>query len=164
MSQHSLTTVANRFTRVEESEGTFDTNILLWLAVVSHPTNADAALAVYKIRQRGDQPVIVPQVLYEYWVVATRPAVKNGLGLKPADARLAIDEFLKSIVLLRDERGIFANWLADVTDLAISGKRAHDARLVAAMQRHGLQQIVTFNKSDFNDFPNISVFLPHEVA
>jgi predicted nucleic acid-binding protein len=141
-----------------------DTNILLRLAIVSHPTHADAVSAVHKIRQRGDQPAIVPQVLYEYWVVATRPTLQNGLGLTPANARLAIDEFLRSIVLLRDERGIFANWLADVTDLVISGKRAHDARLVAAMQRHGLQQIVTFNKSDFNGFPNVSVFLPQEVV
>jgi predicted nucleic acid-binding protein len=141
-----------------------DTNILLRLAVVSHPTHTDAVAAVHKIRQRGDQPAIVPQVLYEYWVVATRPIAQNGLGLTPSEARLAIDEFLKSIVLLRDERGIFANWLADVTDLAISGKRAHDARLVAAMQRHGLQQIVTFNKSDFSGFPNIAVFAPHEVV
>lgn len=68
------------------------------------------------------------------------------------------------MALLRDERGIFANWLADVTGLGISGKRAHDARLVAAMQRHGIQQIVTFNKSDFAGFPNVSVFLPHEVT
>ncbi len=141
-----------------------DTNILLRLAVASHPTHTDAIAAVHKIRLRGDQPAIVPQVLYEYWVVATRPTAQNGLGLTPADARLAIDEFLKSIVLLRDERGIFANWLADVTDLAISGKRAHDARLVAAMQRHGLQQIVTFNKSDFTGFPNIAVLAPHEVV
>jgi len=78
-----------------------DTNILLRLAVVSHPTHADAVSAVHKIRQRGDQPAIVPQVLYEYWVVATRPTLQNGLGLAPADARLAIDEFLKSIALER---------------------------------------------------------------
>lgn len=141
-----------------------DTNVLLRLAVVSHPTHADAVSAVHKIRQRGDQPAIVPQVLYEFWVVATRPPSQNGLGLTPADAPLAINEFLKSISLLRDERGIFANWLTDVTDLAVSGRRAHDARLVAAMQRHGLRQIVTFNKSDFNGFPNVSVFLPNEVA
>lgn len=77
---------------------------------------------------------------------------------------MAIDEFLESIDLLRDERGIFTNWLTDVTNLAISGKRAHDARLVAAMQRHGLQQIITFNKSDFAGFQGILVFLPNEVA
>jgi predicted nucleic acid-binding protein len=47
-----------------------DTNILLRLAVVSHPTHSDAVSAVHKIRHRGDDPVIVPQVLYEYWVVA----------------------------------------------------------------------------------------------
>jgi len=141
-----------------------DTNILLRLAVVAHPTHADAVSAVRRIRQRGDQPAIVPQVLYEYWVVATRPAFQNGLGLTPIEARMAIDEFLKSIVLLRDERGIFANWLTDVTDLSISGKRAHDARLVAAMKRHELQQVETFNKTDFAGFKGIAVFLPHEVA
>lgn len=110
-----------------------DTNVLLRMAVVSHPTHAEAVAAVYRIRQRGDQPAIVPQVLYEYWVVATRPTSQNGLGLSTSEARLAIDEFLKSIDLLRDERGIFTNWLTDVTNLAISGKRAHDARLVATM-------------------------------
>ncbi len=103
-----------------------DTNVLLRLAVVSHPTHADAVSAVQKIRQRGDQPAIVPQVLYEYWVVATRPTAQNGLGLSPLDARLAVDEFLRSLVLLRDERGIFANWLEDATNFAISGKLAHD--------------------------------------
>jgi predicted nucleic acid-binding protein len=77
-----------------------DTNILLRLAAASHPTHADAVAAVHRIRQRGDQAVIVPQVLYEYWVVATRPTTQNGFGLTPSDARLAIDEFLKSIVLL----------------------------------------------------------------
>lgn len=50
-----------------------DTNVLLRMAVVSHPTHAEAVAAVYRIRQRGDQPAIVPQVLYEYWVVATPP-------------------------------------------------------------------------------------------
>ncbi len=103
-----------------------DTNVLLRYTVVSHPTHADAVFAVQKIRQRGDQPAIVPQVLYEYWVVATRPTAQNGLGLSPSYARLAIDEFLKSIALLRDERGIFANWLEDVTNCAIVGKVAHD--------------------------------------
>ncbi len=86
-----------------------DTNILLRLAVASHPTHIDAVSAVHKIRDRGDQPAIVPQVLYEYWVVATRPTAQNGLGLTPTSARQAIDEFLKSIVLLGDEQGIFAN-------------------------------------------------------
>jgi predicted nucleic acid-binding protein len=129
-----------------------DTNILLRLAVASHPTHADAIAAVHKLRLRGDEPAIVPQVLYEYWVVATRPTAQNGLGLTPADARLAIDEFLKSIVLLRDERGIFANWLANVTDLEISGKRAHDARLVAAMQRHRLSPSISRTSAAFRTF------------
>lgn len=37
-----------------------DTNVLLRMAVVSHPTHAEAFAAVYRIRQRGDQPAIAP--------------------------------------------------------------------------------------------------------
>ena len=65
-----------------------DTNVLLRLAVVSHPTHTDAVSAVHKIRHRGDDPVIVPQVLYEYWVVATKPTAQNGLGLGPVTMQL----------------------------------------------------------------------------
>lgn len=67
-----------------------DTNVLLRLAVVSHPTHAEAVAAVYRIRQRGDQPAIVPQVLYEYWVVATRPTSQNGLGLSTVDRKSVV--------------------------------------------------------------------------
>ena len=122
-----------------------DTNILLRLALEAHPTHSEAVSAVKRIRQRGDEPAIVPQVLYEYWVVATRPADKNGLGLSPVQARQAIDEFTRSMIILRDERGIFMNWLTLVTDHAVSGKRSHDTRLVAAMLRHDLTELITFN-------------------
>jgi predicted nucleic acid-binding protein len=45
----------------------------------------------------------------------------------------------------------------------VKGKNAHDARLVAAMQRHGLTRLLTFNKPDFMRFPGINVYSPAEV-
>lgn len=45
----------------------------------------------------------------------------------------------------------------------VRGKTAHDARLVAAMKRHGLIHRVSFNKSDFTRFAGINVFTPAEV-
>ena len=87
----------------------------------------------------------------------------NGLGLTPAQARLAVDEFTANLTLLLDERGIFANWIAVVTDNSVAGKLAHDARLVAAMARHGITTIVTFNSGDFARFSGISVQEPKQV-
>jgi len=42
----------------------------------------------------------------------------------------------------------------------VLGKKAHDTRLVATMQRHGLTHLLTFNSSDFQRFTNIVVLNP----
>lgn len=102
-------------------------------------------------------------MLYEYWVVATRPVELNGLGLTTDQARLAVDEFATNLTLLLDERGIFVNWLSLVTDHSVNGKLAHDVRLVAAMVRHGITNFVTFNKQDFMRFQGLVVQTPAEV-
>ena len=38
------------------------------------------------LRNRGDTLWVVPQALYEFWVVATRPTTVNGLGFTVARA------------------------------------------------------------------------------
>jgi hypothetical protein len=75
----------------------------------------------------------------------------------------AIDEISKSFGIMRDERGIYAYWLSLVYYNAVVGKRAHDMRLVAAMIRHGITQLVTFNKADFVGIAGISVLAPTDV-
>ena len=123
----------------------------------------EAATALQRLRAIGDLPVIVPQVIYEYWVVATRPANQNGLGQDPMSTRQAVNEFIFIFLLLRDERGIFARWLDIVSTNLVTGKSAHDARLVAAMKRHGLTHIVTFNTQDFARYNGITVLAPSSV-
>jgi len=39
---------------------------------------------------------------------------------------------------------------------------AHDARLVAAMQRHDIPRVLTFNPRDFSRFAAIAVVSPEE--
>jgi hypothetical protein len=42
-------------------------------------------------------------------------------------------------------------WRDLVQALTIRGFRAHDARLVAAMQCYGMSHLLTFNSQDFKD-------------
>ena len=63
-----------------------DTNVLLRLDHVGHPHRQIAREAVERLLDEQHQPRILPQVLYEYWVVATRPAETNGLGFSIEDA------------------------------------------------------------------------------
>jgi len=47
-----------------------------------------------------------------------------------------------------------------LVDHAISGVQVHDARLVAAMQVHGVFRILTFNTKDFKRFSGIQAIHP----
>lgn len=141
-----------------------DTNVLCRLAQKGHPLRSAAEDAILKVREDGHEPCLVPQVLYEYWVVATRPAAENGLEMAPADVDEAIDLWLELFALLRDERGIFSQWRELVRQCDVKGKSAHDARLVAAMKRHGLQHLLTFNVADFQRYKGIELINARTVA
>lgn len=54
-------------------------------------------------------------------------------------------------MLLHDREELSVLWQAVVEAHGISGFRAHDARLVAAMQSYGISQILTFNAGHFRD-------------
>jgi predicted nucleic acid-binding protein len=59
--------------------------------------------------------------------------------------------------------GIFHEWERLVTTYRVSGKNVHDARIVAAMNLHGLKRILTFNVADFARYPNTDVVHPQSV-
>jgi len=72
---------------------------------------------------------------------------------------------LKSMFLLLPETpAIYPIWEALVTQYQVSGKPAHDARLIAAMQVHRLTAILTFDKTGFSRYSGIEVVHPAEVT
>jgi predicted nucleic acid-binding protein len=141
-----------------------DTNVLLRAAQPAHVHYAAAKAAVKTSRRRGYIPCIVPQVLYEYWVVATRPIAENGLGLTPAETEHDLGQIVDQFHLFRDERAILDRWLRLVVVHSVQGKSAHDARLVAAMIRHGITHLVTFNDQHFRRFTAITAIHPDNVT
>jgi predicted nucleic acid-binding protein len=142
-----------------------DTNVLLR---VSKPDDVDhdtAMLALDWLRTQGNEIAIVPQCGYEYYVVATRPIDRNGLGLEPGDAIRDLDRFIGVFRLMRDERRVFETWKSVIAEFQVRGKTAHDARLVAAMRRHGVTHLLSFNIQDFKRYePEITLLDPHQVV
>jgi len=97
-------------------------------------------------------------------VVATRSVAQNGLGLSITEAASELMRLKSMFVLLPDTPAIYPIWERLVIQYQVSGKPAHDARLVAAMQVHGLTAILTFDKSGFSRFAGIEVVHPVDVA
>ncbi len=131
-----------------------DTNLLIRTLQPHHPLFAIADAAIQRLPRQGADLMIVPQNLMELWVVATRPAENNGLGLS-----------LKAMFsLLPETPAVYQVWESLVIRHHVSGKPAHDARLVAAMQVHGIRAILTFDRSGFSRYPGIDVVHPADVV
>src|SRR5262249_5990977 len=98
------------------------------------------------------------------WVVATRPVSVNGLGKTAAEAAADLASLKTLFTLLDDTPAVFPTWELLVTGLPVIGKDAHDARLVAAMQVQGIDQILTFNDRDFHRFSGITAVNPSSLV
>jgi predicted nucleic acid-binding protein len=141
-----------------------DTNLIARLAQPAHHDHQAALKAVETVLARNDDPCIVPQIIYEFWVVATRPVSENdGLGWSGTQAQHEIDNVGKIFTFLRGERGIFNEWYRLVIEYDVQGKPAHDARLVAAMRRRGITHILTFNARHFHRYSEITAISPDEI-
>jgi predicted nucleic acid-binding protein len=133
-----------------------DTNILLRLAQHHHPSSSVALRALRGLRIKNESPHITQQNIVEFWAVATRPIVANGLGISTEQAAAEIDA-LKRLFILLPELPLQDAWERLVVDHAVSGKNVHDARMVAAMVVHGVESILTFNTQDFLRYGEIRV-------
>ncbi len=135
-----------------------DTNLLTRMTRSNDVQCIVARDAIRKLMARGETLIVVPQNLYEFWAVATRlpgppPSGQNGLGMTPVQAGQWIRFFCRRFTLLPDRDDLSTRWLALVEGHGVMGFRAHDVRLVAAMQVYGVVHILTFNGGHFRGLP-----------
>lgn len=140
-----------------------DTSVLIRALQPHHPLYIPADRAVRLLSEQGRELHIVAQNLIELWTVATRPVGENGLGMTSAAAANELNRIKSMFFLLPETPAIYPAWEALVIEHQVVGKPAHDARLVAAMQVHGLTAILTFDKTGFSRYPGIAVVRPEEV-
>jgi len=141
-----------------------DTSALARSLDARHPDREIATAAVERLVNRGDQLEVSPQVLYEWWAVATRPREFNGLGMTVQAASSVLATLANEFTIRFDRKSLFLAWRKLVVQYGVTGKKAHDARLVAAMESYSLTHLLTFNVQDFTRFPFIVVVSPHDVV
>jgi hypothetical protein len=74
-----------------------DANVLLRLTDPASATHAIAAAAVSTLRAHGDMLHMIPQCVYEFWAVATRPIANHGLGLSSAECLREVANLIPSL-------------------------------------------------------------------
>ena len=99
-----------------------DTNVLARSAQPGHSQYESAISAVDTLRLHNETLCLVPQVLYEYWAVATRPVEQNGLGMTAIEAAADLVAVVQRFHLHRDERAIFDGWQKLVLQYQVLGR------------------------------------------
>lgn len=105
-----------------------DTNILTRSSEPRHAMHALATAAPGALLQARYQLFLVPQVLYEFWVVSTRPISQNGLWRKAAEADADVNQLLYQFPMLDEVPAVLSTWQQPVGAHAVIGKSAHDVQ------------------------------------
>lgn len=124
----------------------------------------EAKSAIDHLQSRGWETAIVPQVLYKFWSVATRPVQANGLGFDQKQAWTDLQWIRSHHMFYAETSALFPRWETLIHSVPVSGKNAHDARLVAAMQLHHIEHLLTFNVQDFRRYSSIVVMDPSHIT
>src|SRR5688572_30691684 len=134
-----------------------DTNIPLRLLDKSDPFYAAVRQAVRTIRARRDKIYTASQNIAEFWNVCTRPATaRDGYGLDIAETTRRVKVIERLMTVLDDSPKVHQEWKRLVIAYSVMGVQVYDARLVATMNVHKLQNIITLNLSDFARYSGIN--------
>jgi len=126
-----------------------DTNVLLRRTQRLHETHAVAIRSIARLLAQGEPVYFSLQNIAEFWNVATRQVAHNGLGLTAAEVRAEVEKIEESLIFLPDVPALYEEWKRLVIQHGVMGAKVHDARLVAAMNVHGIRRLLTFDAGDF---------------
>lgn len=140
-----------------------DTNILVRLVEPSHPQHDKVGAAMRTLRMRENAFYVFMQNISEFWNVCTRPTESNGIGLPISETNLHLARFEQLFSVLPDTSEVYQNWRELVVAHSVSGVKVHDAKIVAGMMAHRIDQLLTLNIADFKRYGEISAISPEDI-
>lgn len=141
-----------------------DSSVLLRLTDSSDPKHSLSADAIAELAASGHELRLLPQVIYEFWVVATRTKAANGLEIAADEASRLIDGFTARMLVHHDNEQVYESWRRLTGKYQVKGVPNHDLRIVAAMVAHSVPALLTLNSAHFRRWAEITVIEPNEVA
>ncbi|CAG0990234.1 hypothetical protein PHYC_02248 [Phycisphaerales bacterium] len=134
-----------------------DTNAVISNLVEKRSDHQLVSEALQRLVSAGHELCICAQVVYEFWVVATRSEDRNGLGFDTDEVAKQIDLLLTAYSLLPEPADMISRWRAICTANRVRGYKAHDARLAAVAMAFGVDRVFSNNTDDFKNWTGITV-------
>jgi predicted nucleic acid-binding protein len=100
-----------------------DTNVLLGGMQPSHPVHAVAVESVARLIATGEPICFTWQNIAEFWNVATRPLINNGLGFSISRTRSEVGKIEQVLTLLPESPAAYAEWMRLVVRHDVRGEQ-----------------------------------------
>jgi predicted nucleic acid-binding protein len=141
-----------------------DSNVFLRLFHRSDAQHALVRQVLAALWARGDRFAFTSQILGEFWSVCSRPTTaRGGLGLTLAETDRRARVIERFYRFLPDSTAVHLEWRRLLVAHGVAGVQAHDARIVAAMNVHGISHLLTLNVADFRRYAGITVQHPQDI-
>jgi predicted nucleic acid-binding protein len=140
-----------------------DTNILLRLVQPNSADHGTVRRCTDLLWAQGAILFYTSQNIAEFWSVCTRPADRNGFGFSISEADELAGLIEAKLSFAPDSEATHLEWRRIVVANRVSGVQVHDARLVAAMHVHQIENLLTLNAQDFHRYEDIVVISPQKV-
>ena len=130
-----------------------DTNILIYIIDEDSPFHEESKESFSKI-EKNSQLWISRQIIREYSVITTR----TDLIAKPLNSKELIDDiiiFENLFTIADDTYNTTKSLLELINKYNISGKKIHDANIVATMIENNIEKLLTKNNNDFKRYEEI---------
>jgi predicted nucleic acid-binding protein len=138
-----------------------DTGILLRLVHPADPQHPSITGALALLKSQGHSFYCALQNIAEFWNTSTRPIVaRGGFGLSHRETRQRLDVIERAVEVLTDTPACYHEWKQLVSQHVVLGVQVHDARLVALMNVHGIQHLLTLDVADFRRYAQLTVATP----
>jgi toxin-antitoxin system PIN domain toxin len=133
-----------------------DANILVYAASPASPQH-QASRALLELEDSN--LCVTPQVFAEFYSVVTNPR-RVTAPFTPSEARAFIEECMPWMSVLPIPSGVVGRWAALAEQHGVTGADVFDLQLVATMLENSVRRIYTYNRVDFERFPEIHVLTP----
>jgi predicted nucleic acid-binding protein len=138
-----------------------DTNVLVYASNKLSPWYLISKQTLDIMKKEGIEIILSPQVLREYLAVTTRMASINQTDdIKGILAN--VETFQKEFKVVEENHFMLHKLIAILEKIPVAGKQIHDASIVAIMQHHNIQHLLTHNVDDFKRFSGLITIIPLE--
>jgi uncharacterized protein len=139
--------------------GIIDANVLVYAMDADAPQHASSRALLEAARDALATLYVTPQILCEFYSIVTN-ARRVPKPRSTADALAVLSGLLAFLHVLPVPVRTMEELLGLLRRRTVTGGDIFDLQIVATMRANGMQRIYTFNKDDFDVFPELEVITP----